>query len=153
MQDADGVIRPEAKRFRGRLAWGVDLGTLLGQGIGCGLQAPRPGPGPELSGGFPWAAADTFGLLRHTYYLNQTGQPELGATELEEAYRLDPGNLEVADALAQYCDELGMPPPPPRSPLRQTATPARPGRPTPQPGLARQSAPQIAAAKTALEIQ
>jgi len=142
MQDSAGVIRPEAKRFQGRLGWAVDLGTLLGLGIGCGLQDPRLGRGPDLSGGFQWAAADTSRLLRNAHYFKQIGQPELGAKELEEAYRLDPGNLEVADALAQYCDELGMTPPPPRSPLRQTATPARPGSPTPQPVLARQPALQ-----------
>jgi len=108
MQDSAGVIRPEAKRFRGRLGWAVELGTLLGLGIGCGIQDPRLGRGPDLSGGFQWAAADTSRLLRNAHYFKQIGQPELGAKELEEAYRLDPGNLEVADALAQYYDELGM---------------------------------------------
>ena len=108
MQDSAGVIRPEAKRFRGRLGWAVVLGTLLGLGIGCGLQDPRLGRGPDLSRGFQWAAADTSRLLRNAHYFKQIGQPELGAKELEEAYRLDPGNLEVADALAQYYDELGM---------------------------------------------
>jgi Flp pilus assembly protein TadD len=108
MQDSAGVICPEAKRFRGRLGWAVVLGTLLGLGIGCGLQDPRLGRGPDLSGGFQWAAADTSRLLRNAHYFKQIGQPELGAKELEEAHRLDPGNLEVADALAQYYDELGM---------------------------------------------
>ena len=81
---------------------------MLGLGIGCGLQDPRLGRGPDLSGGFQWAAADTSRLLRNAHYFKQIGQPELGAKELEEAHRLDPGNLEVADALAQYYDELGM---------------------------------------------
>jgi len=36
------------------------------------------------------------------------GQPERGIKEMEDAHRLDPGNLEVADALAQYYNELGM---------------------------------------------
>ncbi|MGO8761455.1 MAG: LytR C-terminal domain-containing protein [Desulfobaccales bacterium] len=108
MRDPAGVIRPDAKRFRGRLGWAVVLGTLLGLGIGCGLQGSRSGGGPGLSGGFSWAAADTSRLLRTAHYFKQIGQPELGAKELEEAHRLDPGNLEVADALAQYYDELGM---------------------------------------------
>jgi Tfp pilus assembly protein PilF len=108
MQDSAGVIRPEAKRFRGRLGWAVVLGTLLGLGIGCGLQDPRLGRGPDRSGGFQWAAADTSRVRRTAHYFRQIGQPELGAKELEEAHRLDPGNLEVADALAQYYDELGM---------------------------------------------
>jgi len=86
----------------------VVLGTLLGLGIGCGLQDPRLGRSPEQSGGFRWAAADSSRLLRNAHYFKQIGQPELGAKELEEAHRLDPGNLEVADALAQYYDELGM---------------------------------------------
>jgi Flp pilus assembly protein TadD len=47
-------------------------------------------------------------LIRNAHYFKQMGQPELGLKELEEAHRLDPGNLKVADALAQCCDELGM---------------------------------------------
>jgi hypothetical protein len=129
----------------------VALGTLLGLGIGCGLQDPRLGRGPDLSGGFQWAAADTSRVRRTAHYFKQIGQPELGAKELEEAHRLDPGNLEVAAALAQYYDELGMGAPPPRSPLGQTATPARGVSPTPQPVQARQPDSQIAAAKTSVE--
>ena len=47
-------------------------------------------------------------MLRNAQYFKLMGQPELGIKELEEAHRLDPGNLEVADALAQYYDELGL---------------------------------------------
>ena len=36
------------------------------------------------------------------------GQPELGIKEMEDAHRLAPGNLEVADALAQYYNDLGV---------------------------------------------
>jgi hypothetical protein len=36
------------------------------------------------------------------------GQPELGVKEMEAAHRRDPGNLKVADALAQYYDEVGL---------------------------------------------
>ena len=108
MQDPAGVIRPEARRFRGQLGWAVVLGTLLGLGIGCALQDPRLGRGLDPNGGFRWAAADTSRLLRTAHYFKLIGQPELGAKELEEAHRLAPGNLEVADALAQYYDELGL---------------------------------------------
>ena len=44
MHDPGGVIRPEAKRFRGRLSWALVLGTLLGLGIGCGVQDSAPWP-------------------------------------------------------------------------------------------------------------
>ena len=62
----------------------------------------------DFTGGFRWAAGDTSRMLRNAQYFKLMGQPELGMKELEEAHRLDPGNLEVADALAQYYDELGL---------------------------------------------
>ena len=45
MHDPGGVIRREAKRFRGRLIWVLVLGTLLRLGIGCGVQDSAPQPG------------------------------------------------------------------------------------------------------------
>jgi hypothetical protein len=113
-RDPEGVIRPEAQRFRRRLGWLMALGTfsllgaLLSLGIGCGVQTPQFGLGSEVSSGFRWAADDTARMLRNVQYFKLMGQPELGIKELEEAHRLDPGNLEVADALAHCYDELGM---------------------------------------------
>jgi Tetratricopeptide repeat/LytR cell envelope-related transcriptional attenuator len=113
-RDPEGVIRPEAQRFRRRLGWVMALGilpvlgTLLALGIGCGVQTPRLGPGSDVSGEFRWAADDTARMLRNVQYFKLMGQPELGLKELEEAHRLDPGNLHVADALAHCYDEVGM---------------------------------------------
>ena len=107
-RDPEGVIRHEAKRFRGRLIWALVLGILLRLGIGCGVQDSHLGRGSEVTGGFRWAADDTARMLRNVQYFKLMGQPELGIKELEEAHRLNPGNLEVADALAQYYDELGL---------------------------------------------
>jgi hypothetical protein len=103
-----GVISPETKRFRSTLSLALVLGTLLVLGIGCGLQDPRFGPGREFTGGFRLAAGDTSRLLRNAHYFKLMGQPDLALKEMEELHRLDPGNMKVADALAQYYDELGM---------------------------------------------
>jgi tetratricopeptide (TPR) repeat protein len=47
-------------------------------------------------------------VLGNAQYFKLMGQPELGIKELEDVHRLNPGNLQVADALAQYYDELGL---------------------------------------------
>jgi len=106
--DPGGAVSPEVKRFRSRLIYALVLGTLLVLGSNCGVQAPRLSDGSAFTGGFRWAAGDTSRMLRNAQYFKLMGQPELGIKELEEAHRLDPGNLKVADALAQYYDELGM---------------------------------------------
>jgi Tfp pilus assembly protein PilF len=106
--DSRGVIHPEAQRRRNRLGLVLGLGTLLILGIGCGVQNSSLSRGTDLSGGFRRAAGDTSRLLRNAHYFKLLGQPELGVKELEEAHRLDPGNLKVADALAQYYDEVGL---------------------------------------------
>jgi Tfp pilus assembly protein PilF len=108
MPDPGCGVSPEAKRFRCRLRWALVLGTLLGLGIGCGVQTPRLNHGGDFTGGVRWAAGDASRMLRNALYFKLMGQPELGIKELEEAHRLDPGNLKVADALAQYYDELGL---------------------------------------------
>jgi Tfp pilus assembly protein PilF len=112
--DPEGVIRSGAQRFRCRLPWVMALGiflilgTVLALAIGCGVRPSGFGPGSDSNGGFRWAAADTARLLRNAQYFNLMGQPELGLKELEVAHRQDPGNLQVADALAHYYEELGM---------------------------------------------
>jgi Tfp pilus assembly protein PilF len=108
LHGAGGVIRMGAKRFRGRLIWALVLGILLRLGTGCGVQDSRLGRVSDFTGRFQWAAEDTSRILRNAHYFKLMGQPELGIKELEEAHRLNPGNLEVADALAQYYDELGL---------------------------------------------
>jgi Tfp pilus assembly protein PilF len=108
MHDSGGVLRSKARKLRRRLSWALVLGTLLVLGINCGGQAPRLSRGSDFIGGMRRAAGDTSRLLRNAHYFKLMGQPELGIKEMEEAYRLDPGNLKLADALAQYYDELGM---------------------------------------------
>jgi hypothetical protein len=117
MEDQGGVIRPEARRFRTRRGWAVLLGALLGLGLGCGVQDMRLGRGPDLPGGGQRPADDTSRLIRNVSYLKLMGQPELGLKELEEAHRLDPGNLKGARAEALRARALencrpGRPEPP-----------------------------------------
>jgi len=100
--------RPPAKRFRASLSWALVLVTLLAMGIGCGVRDSGLASGPEFTGEFRWAVGNTSRLLHNAHYFKLMGQPELALKELEEVHRLDPGNLKVADALAQYYDELGM---------------------------------------------
>ncbi|MGA9755246.1 MAG: tetratricopeptide repeat protein [Desulfobaccales bacterium] len=47
-------------------------------------------------------------MLRAAHYYQLMGRPEVALKELEEAHRLAPGNLKVANTLAQLYDELGM---------------------------------------------
>ena len=107
MRGPGGVTRREAKRIRGRLIWVLVLGTLLRLGTGCGVQDSHLNRVSGLTG-VRWAAGDTTRVIRNAQYFKLMGQPELGIKELEDAHRLNPGNLEVADALAQYYDELGL---------------------------------------------
>jgi hypothetical protein len=107
MHDSGGGIHPGSRRRRNSLGWVLALGTLI-LGIGCGVQSSRLGPGNDFAGGIRWAAGDMSRLLRTVHYFKLLGQPELGVKELEAAHRLDPGNLKVADALAQFYDELGL---------------------------------------------
>jgi Tfp pilus assembly protein PilF len=108
MPGPGGAIRREAKRFRGRLIWALVLGTLLRLGTGCGVQDSRLGRVSDFAGGMRWAAGDTSRVLGNAQYFKLMGQPELGIKELEDVHRLNPGNLQVADALAQYYEELGL---------------------------------------------
>ncbi len=102
------LISPEAKWFRNSLSLALVLGALLVMGIGCGVREARLGKGAAFAGEFRWSAGNTTRLLRNAHYFKLMGQPELALKELEEAHRLDPGNMQVADALAQYYDDLGM---------------------------------------------
>ena len=106
--DFRGGIHPKARRRRNPPVRVVVLGTLLILGLGCGVQNSRLSRGPEFTGEFRRAAADTSRLLYNARYFNLLSQPEVAIKELEEAHRLDPGNLKVADALAQCCDEAGL---------------------------------------------
>jgi hypothetical protein len=114
MRDREGVMRLAGPRVRSRLGWVIGLGTflilgiLLALGIGCGRTNSGAILGSDFNGGFRWAADDTVRLLRNAQYFKLMGQPELGIKELEEAHRLDPANLKVADALAHCYDELGL---------------------------------------------
>ncbi len=109
MHDPGGVISPEAQRFAEPPELGLGPGNLAGgwESI-AGARHPRLSRGSDFTGECRRAAGDTSRLLRNAHYFKLMGQPELGIKELEEAHRLDPGNLKVADALAQYYDELGM---------------------------------------------
>jgi Flp pilus assembly protein TadD len=100
--------RLEARRFGARLSRIVVLGTLLLGAIGCGVQNPSPGGGRELTSNLRGDSGDAAILLRNAQYLKIIGQPALALKDLEEAHRLYPDNLTVADALAHSYDELGM---------------------------------------------
>jgi hypothetical protein len=103
-----GASSTAGKRFRGGLSWALILGTLLVLGTGCGLRDPRLNCDSEFAGSFRWVAGDTSRLLRNAHYFKLMGQPALALKQLEEARRLYPDNLKVADALAQYYDESGL---------------------------------------------
>jgi tetratricopeptide (TPR) repeat protein len=108
MSCTGGRTTAEGKRRRDSLCWAVALAALLVLGIGCGLRDPRLGPGSEYAPVFRWAPGDASGTLRTAHYFKLMGQPEMALKELEEAHRLDPANLKVANVLAQYCDDLGL---------------------------------------------
>jgi Tfp pilus assembly protein PilF len=105
-----GLIRPGVKGCRGSLSLvlALMLAAMLALGIGCGVRDPRLGSGKEFIPGVRWAPGDPSCTLRTVYYFKLMGQPEMALKELEEAHRLDPANLKVANILAQSCDELGM---------------------------------------------
>jgi len=103
-----GASRTTGRRFRGSLGWALVLGTLLVLGTGCGLRDPRLGWDSEFAGSFRWVAGDTSRLLRNAHYFKLMGQPALALKQLEEAHRLYPDNIKVADALAQSYDESGL---------------------------------------------
>ncbi|MFA5110909.1 MAG: LytR C-terminal domain-containing protein [Desulfobaccales bacterium] len=105
---APNVRRPGGKKFAGRLAWLVLLVPGLVWGLGCGAREPRLGPGHEFSQGLRPASEDTARLLHNAHYFKLMGQPELAMKELEAAHRRDPGNIRLANALAQFYDELGL---------------------------------------------
>jgi hypothetical protein len=102
------VILRAVKRWQGRLIWVLLLGVLLRLGTGCGVPNSHYGDATGISGGMRWAGGDTARVLRNAQYFKLMGQPDLGIKELEATHRLNPGNLEVADALAQYYDDLGL---------------------------------------------
>lgn len=108
MSHSGGASRLEAKRSGARLSRIVVLGTLLLGAIGCGVQNPPPGGSREFTPNLRWASGDAATLLRNAQYLKIIGQPALALKDLEEAHRLYPDNLKVADALAHSYDELGM---------------------------------------------
>ncbi|MCK9375705.1 MAG: LytR C-terminal domain-containing protein [Syntrophobacterales bacterium] len=102
------MMRVEGKRSRGRLVWPVLLVLAFVWGIGCGARDPRLGANQEFFQGLRPASEDTARLLYNARYFKLMGQPELALKELEEAHRRDPGNIKLANALAQFYDELGM---------------------------------------------
>jgi Tfp pilus assembly protein PilF len=103
-----GASRTAAKRSRDRLGWVLVLGILLVLATGCGVRDPRLGRGSEFAGSFRWVAGDTSRLLRNAHYFKLMGQPAVALKQLEEAHRLYPDNLIVADALAQSYDGSGL---------------------------------------------
>ena len=52
--------------------------------------------------------SETSRLLSNAHYYKLMGRPEAALKEMEEAYRADPDNLTIADALAQNYQELGQ---------------------------------------------
>jgi Tfp pilus assembly protein PilF len=74
--------------------------------MGCGL--PQQGLNQEFAKTVRPASGEVARLRYNAHYFKVMGQPQLALKEMEEAYRRDPGNLEIADLLAGYYDELGM---------------------------------------------
>ncbi len=108
MWGAPNMMRVGGKRSRGRLVWPVLLVLAFVWGSGCGARDPRLGANQEFFQGLRPASEDTARLLYNARYFKLMGQPELALKELEEAHHRDPGNIKLANALAQFYDELGM---------------------------------------------
>jgi hypothetical protein len=107
MSYAHDTSKPKAAGARGRLIWPTLLLAGLVLGIGCGARDSRV-IGNEFVKGVRPASDNSARLLRNAHYFTLMGQPELGLKELETAHRQDPGNLSLANVLAQYYDEMGM---------------------------------------------
>jgi Flp pilus assembly protein TadD len=98
--------RSGTKSFPARLGRVLVFAALFWGAIGCGVQ--NPPPGGEFTSNPRWASGDAAALLRNAHYLMIIDQPALALKDLEEAHRLYPGNMKVADALAHSYDKLGM---------------------------------------------
>ncbi len=108
MSHSGRACRLKAMRFRPNLSRVLVLVTLLLWACGCGVQNPPPGGSREFTPNLRLASGDAATLLRNAQYLKIIGLPALALKDLEEALRLYPDNMKVADALAQSYDKLGM---------------------------------------------
>jgi Tfp pilus assembly protein PilF len=82
------------------------LPVLALLGMGCGL--PQQRLNQDFVKTVRPASGEVARLRYNAHYFKVMGQPQLALKEMEESYRRDPGNLEIADLLAGYYDELGM---------------------------------------------
>jgi Tfp pilus assembly protein PilF len=108
MSGAGNVIRPKANRSGSRVAWLVALAVALALGSGCAGHDSGMGYGNEFAQGVRPHSDDAARVLRNAHYLKMTGQSAMALKDLEEAHHQNPGNLKVANVLAQYYDELKM---------------------------------------------
>jgi Tfp pilus assembly protein PilF len=90
----------------GRCLIMIFLILFIVTGIGCSTWYSSHTPA-----GFKMrpASGDLARIKRNAHYYQLMGRPELALKELEEAHRRDPGNLKVADALAQCYEQVGRP--------------------------------------------
>jgi hypothetical protein len=85
------------------------LGVLLLLVFGCSMwNRPTDRQGKAVPD-FRWNAGDVKGFLTNARYLELMGRPSMALKELEEAHRLFPRDVKVADALAHYYEKVGMP--------------------------------------------
>ena len=96
-----GVNGPERQEVRKPPEFGFGPGNLARHGNRVRVQFPGLGLRSAVRPKFRGEAEEAPRLLRTAHYYKLMGRPEVALKELEEAHRLAPGNLKVANALAQ----------------------------------------------------
>jgi Tfp pilus assembly protein PilF len=108
------MVRQKVKRdgtffgLRTHPAGGIALLVIAVLTLGCGTRVSGRGWDPNVYLKLQPVSGDTARLLYNTHYYRLMGRPELALQELEAAHQKDPGNLQLADTLAQLYDELGQ---------------------------------------------
>jgi hypothetical protein len=92
----------------GILAVGSLLGILLLLVIGCSIFDKPAGRQTDAAQSFRWNAGDVKHFLANARYLELMGRPSMALKELEEAHRLFPQDIKVADALAHFYEKLNL---------------------------------------------
>lgn len=76
--------------------------------LGCGVRGSNNGLQANFALAVRPASGDAARVLHNAHYYRLMGRPELALQELEDAHRQNPGNLKLANTLAQLYDELGQ---------------------------------------------
>lgn len=93
--------------FRRRLTWALAVVALAGALLGAGCNASWLGNNQVSRGEGGAPPGNSLRLLQNAHYYKLMGQPGVALQQLQEAYRMDPDNPKVVDALAQMYQELG----------------------------------------------